>query len=95
MPGSLTTLVVRALAFKCAHPCCLPLTAQRRHPGLMLSRLNGWPMHSPADASPAPSRAPAHGSGPMRFAIPSISHRFFGAASSPGPGNFWAVMTDY
>jgi hypothetical protein len=30
-----------------------------------LSRLNGWPMHSPADASPTPSRAPAHGSGPM------------------------------
>ena len=36
-----------------------------------LTRLNGWPMHSPADASLAPSRVPAHGSGPMRFAIPS------------------------
>ena len=70
MPGSVTTLV-RVLALKCARPCCLPLIAQRRHPGFMLSRLNCWPMHSPTDASPAPSRAPVHGSGPMRFAIPS------------------------
>jgi hypothetical protein len=30
-----------------------------------LSRLNGWPARSPADASPTPSRMPAHGSGPM------------------------------
>ena len=36
-----------------------------------LSRLNGWPAHTPADASPVPSRAPAHGSGPMRIASPS------------------------
>ena len=35
------------------------------------SRLNGWPMHSPADASPTPSRAPAHGLGPMWIATPS------------------------
>jgi hypothetical protein len=37
----------------------------------VLSRLNGWPVYSPADASPSPSRAPAHGSGPMRIATPS------------------------
>jgi hypothetical protein len=36
-----------------------------------LSRLNGWPARSPADASPIPSRGPPHGSGPMWFAIPS------------------------
>jgi len=36
-----------------------------------LSRLNGWPACSPTDASPTPSRLPAHGSGPMRFATPS------------------------
>src|SRR5262249_23200388 len=47
-----------------------------------LSRLNGWPMHSPADASPVPSRAPAHGSGPMRFATPS-SWRTFTTYSLP------------
>jgi len=28
-----------------------------------LSRLNGWPARSPADASPTSSRLPAHGSG--------------------------------
>jgi len=47
-----------------------------------LSRLNGWPMHSPTDASPAPSREPAHGSGPMRFATPS-SWRTFTTYSLP------------
>jgi len=36
-----------------------------------LSRLDGWPMHSSTDASPTPSRAPAHGSRSMRFATPS------------------------
>jgi hypothetical protein len=41
-------------------------------PGIsFLSRLNGWPVRSPTDASPTSSRMPAHGSGPMRFAIPS------------------------
>jgi hypothetical protein len=47
-----------------------------------LSRLHGWPMHSPTDASPAPSREPAHGSGPMRFATPS-SWRTFTTYSLP------------
>jgi hypothetical protein len=36
-----------------------------------LSRLNGWPMHSPVNASPRTSRATAHDSGPMWFATPS------------------------
>jgi hypothetical protein len=36
-----------------------------------LSRLNGWPMRSPVNASPKPSRAPAHDSGPMWIATPS------------------------
>jgi hypothetical protein len=37
-----------------------------------LSRLSGWPVHSPTDASPLL----AHGSGPMRFATPSSSRTF-------------------
>src|SRR5436190_8871691 len=36
-----------------------------------LSRLDGWPMRSPVNASPRPSRAPAHDSGPMWIATPS------------------------
>src|SRR3981189_690410 len=41
-------------------------------PGMIgLSRFNGWPVHSPADASPTPLRASAHGSGPVRVATPS------------------------
>ncbi len=39
-------------------------------------QLNGWPMRSPADASPAPSRVPAHGAGPMWFANPSSQWTF-------------------
>jgi uncharacterized protein YfaA (DUF2138 family) len=36
-----------------------------------LSRLNGWPMRSPVNASPEPSRATSHDSGPMWIATPS------------------------
>jgi len=35
------------------------------------SRLHGWPMRSPTDASATSSRRPPHGSGPMWIAIPS------------------------
>ena len=38
---------------------------------LILSRLNGWPIGAPADASPPASRPTTHGLGPMWFAIPS------------------------
>ena len=34
------------------------------------SRLNGWPVRSPVNASPMPSRATADASGSMRFATP-------------------------
>jgi len=63
--------VRRVLAL--ARPSVLPSTigtvsAPRTQ---LLSRLNGWPVRSPTDASPTPSRLPAHGSGPMWLAIPS------------------------
>src|SRR3954471_23571368 len=38
---------------------------------VLLSPLDGWPAHTPADASPRPSRADTHGSGPMWVATPS------------------------
>jgi DNA polymerase V len=40
-------------------------------PGDWLSRLNGWPMPSPTDASSPSSRTQTHGSGPMWIATPS------------------------
>src|SRR5262249_42169306 len=51
----------------------LPSTTQTvSAPGIsFLSRLNGWPARSPADASPTSSRMPAHGLGPMWVATPS------------------------
>ena len=45
------------------------------HVGLRVedfSRLDGWPMRSPVNASPASSRIPAHDSGPVWFATPSL-----------------------
>ena len=49
---------------------------------ILLSRLNGWPMHSPVNASSASSRIPTHNSAPMRLATPS-SQRTFTAYSLP------------
>ena len=71
MPGSSTTPVVRALAL--AHADVWPSATQTAsaHGTRFLSRLNGWPACTPADASPTSSRMPAHGLGPMWFAIPS------------------------
>src|SRR5262249_32964595 len=42
-------------------------------PGMRgLSRLNGWPVRPPVNASRLPSRAAAHDSGPMWIATPSL-----------------------
>ena len=49
-----------------------------------VSRLNGWPICSPADASPTPSRTPAHGSGPMWVATPSSQWTDMGIFGSSG-----------
>ncbi len=72
MPGSLTTpgrSGTRAgaparVAFRHDYS-----VGARNH--VFLSRLNGWPMRSPTDASPPPSRTTTHGSGPMWIATPS------------------------
>ena len=63
--------VGRALAV--ARPAVLPSDKQTSSaPGIRtVSRLDGWPVRSPADASPASSRTRAHGSGPVWFATPS------------------------
>jgi hypothetical protein len=63
--------VVRALALPPSD--VLPSATQTASaPGhSFLSRLNGWPARPPTDASPTSSRMPAHGLGPMWFAIPS------------------------
>src|SRR5271166_5306406 len=49
-----------------------------------LSRLNGWPMRSPTDASTQPSRIASHGSGTMRFATPSSWRTHMGVFGSSG-----------
>ena len=54
-----------------AHLCRLPSAERRRTRDEVLSRLNGWPMRSPVNASRLPSRATAHDLGSMRFATPS------------------------
>src|SRR3954468_7060329 len=50
-----------------------------KHVGLRVedfSRLNGWPMRSPVNASPASSQIPPHDSGPVWFATPSLQETF-------------------
>src|SRR5258708_9597391 len=71
VPGSLTTPgrpnarddAPRRVAFHDLHG----VGTQNRK----LSRLNGWPMRSPVNASLRPSRVTAHDSGPMWIATPS------------------------
>jgi hypothetical protein len=71
MPGSLTTpgrqgaraVAPEYVAFHHMHG----VGTQNRK----LSRLNGWSMRTPVNASPRPSRATAHDSGPMWIATPS------------------------
>src|SRR5262245_7605223 len=62
---------VWALAF--TRPSVLPSAfATASAPGIRIfTRLNGWPVCSPTDASPPPLQATAHGSGPMWLATPS------------------------
>src|SRR5689334_20801312 len=72
MPGSLTTPGRRALAL--TRPLVWPsVTVTTSAPGTVaLSRLDGRPARSPADASPDPSRGPTHGSGPVWLARPPL-----------------------
>ena len=71
MLGSLTTPGRTTLAMTRSRvlPSDYGNTVGTRDEGL--SRLNGQPARSPADASPLPSRSTTHGSGPMWIATPS------------------------
>jgi hypothetical protein len=65
----------RALALACS--IILPsVISTASAPRIFLSRLNGWPVPSPTDASALASRPPMHGSGTMRFATPSSCRTF-------------------
>src|SRR5262245_58343825 len=71
MPGSLTTPGrpdARAVAPGCVAFRHLHSVGTQNE---TLSRLNGWPMRSPVNASPRPSRAAAHDLGPTWIATPS------------------------
>ena len=63
MPGSLTTPERRVLAL--SHPLMLPsvLSSTSAPRSKSFSRLNGWPVRSPVNASPTSSRMPPHDSG--------------------------------
>ena len=71
MPGSSTTPFAQVLALALLD--ILPSTTQTvSAPGdSFLSRLNGWPARSPADASPTSSRMPGTARGRCGSAIPS------------------------
>src|SRR5262249_44203571 len=61
-------------ALALSRPVVLPSNVRTSSaPGaILLSRLDGWPMRPPVNASPVPSRVPAHDSGSMRVATPFI-----------------------
>ena len=60
---------------------------------IIFSRLDGWPAHSPTDASLRPSRAAAHGSGPMRIATPSSyrTHQLLSAGLPAHCEKLWTL----
>jgi hypothetical protein len=62
-----------------APPFCLPLMTTASASQLILSRLNGWPICTPADASPPASQPTAHGSPPCDEAH---SQRVFAMSTS-------------
>jgi hypothetical protein len=70
--GSLDTcdLASKRFAF-----CLLP-SQQRRRPGSILTRLDGWPVNSPTDALPSPTRMLTQCSRPVWFAVPSPGRTF-------------------
>src|SRR6516225_9175741 len=81
MPGSLTTPGCRSTRVDALGMLPSAMTTASA-PGIILTRLHGWPMHSPTDASPLALRPAMHGSGPMWIAIPS-SYRTFTDYSLP------------
>jgi hypothetical protein len=88
MPGSPTTPDQTDARGDASRLFCLPQRRQRRHPEIiLLSRLNGWPMRTPTDASDLPSRTSTHGSGTTWFATPSSqwTFTFYSLPVSPAP----------
>jgi hypothetical protein len=62
-PGARAGAPVR-VAFRSVHSVGVP--------GVLFSRLNTQPRRTPVNASPTPSRGPAHDSGTVWFATPSL-----------------------
>ena len=56
--------VCDSLHLSSSYHIAFPISPQGRHPGWVISELNGWPTFSPVNASRATSRLPAHDSGP-------------------------------
>ena len=86
MPGSTTTPDRRALAKPCL-PCfafCSVNGVGVRNK--YLSRLTGWSMRTPADASDLPSRTSTHGSGSdvVRYAFIAMDFHLLLSAGLPG-----------
>ena len=71
MPGSLTAPGRQGTRDNAPRRAAFRVWKRVGTRNMSLSRLNGWPTHSPVNASPTPSRAPAHDLGPMRLATPS------------------------
>jgi len=64
------------LAYTATTRMAFPTLQRGRRPRGVISELNGWPVRTPIDASPAALPPPAHDTGPWWFATPSMSGSF-------------------
>lgn len=103
MPGSPTTPDLRDACAGAHRRVAFRLRKDVGVRDKIFSGLNGWPAHSPTDASLPPSRATAHGLGPMWIATPSsyqtctdyslpVSRRT-AKLSGQYPAKFYVVVT--
>jgi hypothetical protein len=71
MPGSPTTPDLQGACNSASHSVAFRLRKNVDVRDKIFSGLDGWPAHSPADASLPSLRAATHGLGPMWIANPS------------------------
>jgi len=80
------------LACIAAARMAFPTLQRGRRPGGVISELNGWPVRTPADASPATLPPPVHGLGPRWLATPSVLGSFIPCSMPVYPGAFCNLL---
>jgi hypothetical protein len=87
-PGSPTVRAPRRLAFSAAYGVAFRQGVRRRRPEVVISRFHSPACTPPANASSPPRGSLTHGSGPPRFATPSVSDSSIPGSMPVYPGAF-------